>query len=289
MPAVNQLDPKLIEHILGIAKKRQHTTPVSQKAVINFLRKHAPDLHDPLDDFSWAVLDLFKRNKLKWEDIVPLEDTVIPKARFERQFDHPDLLRKMPPEEAARIHHSSHKEISMQELLQLTGVIASLRSYRKSSHKNRTAAEKDLASVVIRHPQFPNYILHGLRSDNRKWSLPGGHADQGEDPLQNARRELYEETGLDMEEEDLRWLINDLSEIKEDLYSITLFEADCPEELVLDPSKDPDAEFMAYRFLDPRNMADEAMHVPRNRSILVRFLDRETPTLEGAPADEHED
>lgn len=34
------------------------------------------------------------------------------------------------------------------------------------------------------------------RSDNRRWALPGGYAEIGSSPAENAVRELHEETGL---------------------------------------------------------------------------------------------
>ena len=41
------------------------------------------------------------------------------------------------------------------------------------------------------------------RADNGRWALPGGYADVGATPSENARRELREETGLEAELERL--------------------------------------------------------------------------------------
>lgn len=39
-------------------------------------------------------------------------------------------------------------------------------------------------------------LLLGRRNDNGKWTVPGGHLEEGEEPRAAAARELYEETGL---------------------------------------------------------------------------------------------
>jgi 8-oxo-dGTP pyrophosphatase MutT (NUDIX family)/GNAT superfamily N-acetyltransferase len=39
-------------------------------------------------------------------------------------------------------------------------------------------------------------LLFGRRRDDKRWTLPGGHMEEGEDPLHAAVRELIEETGL---------------------------------------------------------------------------------------------
>jgi len=50
------------------------------------------------------------------------------------------------------------------------------------------------AGVVIEDE--PGRVLLGLRSDFQIWGLPGGMADEGEDIVTCATREVLEETGL---------------------------------------------------------------------------------------------
>ena len=57
-------------------------------------------------------------------------------------------------------------------------------------------------------------IVLVLRRDNRRWSLPGGLVDWGEDVITAARRELREEAGL--ESADLDRLVGVYSQPKRD-------------------------------------------------------------------------
>jgi ADP-ribose pyrophosphatase YjhB (NUDIX family) len=53
-------------------------------------------------------------------------------------------------------------------------------------------AEVALITAYNGHGQ----LLFGKRKDNGRWTLPGGHFEEGETPEQAARREMFEETGL---------------------------------------------------------------------------------------------
>ena len=57
------------------------------------------------------------------------------------------------------------------------------------------------SSIIVRNEK--KEILLQKRADNGKWGLPGGCQDLGENLRTTAVRELYEETGIKVKEEDL--------------------------------------------------------------------------------------
>lgn len=57
------------------------------------------------------------------------------------------------------------------------------------------------SSIIVRNEK--GKILLQQRSDNGKWGLPGGCQDLGENLRTTAVRELYEETGIQVKENDL--------------------------------------------------------------------------------------
>jgi 8-oxo-dGTP pyrophosphatase MutT (NUDIX family) len=120
--------------------------------------------------------------------------------------------------------------------------------------------------VAIKHPTEPNLFLHGLRKDNGKWALAGGHAENGETDYEAACRELEEETGLSGVK------LNKLANQRFGNNDVHLYCCDCPADFIPDASNDPDSEFTLFKWLDPT--AHNNLHVPANRNILILWLNK---------------
>ncbi|RLF65135.1 MAG: hypothetical protein DRN30_04565 [Thermoplasmata archaeon] len=122
--------------------------------------------------------------------------------------------------------------------------------------------------IAIPHPDLDNLFLHGKRRDNKKWTLPGGGAEGDECAKECAIRELFEETGLKIN--NLKyWGKKTIKKGKKDI-EVSLFIGKCPENLNLKVGNDPDSEMKHFKFLDP--MSHGNMHVPMSHNILKDYL-----------------
>lgn len=98
--------------------------------------------------------------------------------RYERKGTEEDTLaRAQAVERAARAHDLmlSEPEIVFDDLAK---------------------AEDQPGVALVTAYNDQGELLLGRRRDNKKWTLPGGHLNPGEDPREGAERELHEETGL---------------------------------------------------------------------------------------------
>lgn len=109
-------------------------------------------------------------------------------------------------------------------------------------------------------------VLMGKRSDSGKFTLPGGHAEFGEDIHESMIRELKEETGLDSKNMKLVLVRKDPISGK----LIYLFRVEVDSEQQIDVSGDPDSECPGWHYEDPLNHIDN-LHVPIHRNLAVEY------------------
>lgn len=132
---------------------------------------------------------------------------------------------------------------------------------------------KKIALCLVRHPEHEDLYLHFERSDSNAMTIPGGHFDKDEAPIDAAIRELEEETGID------KSLIDSIELVKEDTVEsknlqLYLFLVKLNGEPELDVRVDPDKEAVRGTcvFLDPLK-TDKELHVPKEDNIAIKYLE----------------
>lgn len=118
-----------------------------------------------------------------------------------------------------------------------------------------------VSAIVLREDQR---ILVGLRCEPRRWELPGGFVDRGEDLAAAVRREVIEEAGLEV-----------------DVTSVAGVHVDIPNELVCfsflcaarTPNCSPSAEMTEFRWLTIGESLGVLHPIYRNRLEVARTKD----------------
>lgn len=127
------------------------------------------------------------------------------------------------------------------------------------------AKDSNRIAVSIITDVFDN-VLMGYREKEGLWCCPAGHIHVGEDSYEGMRRELKEETGLDVVEISLvrvEWN-------KEKKIMLYLFKIKVDEDQEVDCSKDPDKEFSEVIYKDPNDVREE-LHVPIEDNIALKY------------------
>lgn len=73
--------------------------------------------------------------------------------------------------------------------------LPTLSHFRRSLEVFRTGVDKSFGLVVYRYFQGQRLYLV-IRHQKKHWAFPKGHPEGGEDPLETAKREVAEETGV---------------------------------------------------------------------------------------------
>jgi 8-oxo-dGTP pyrophosphatase MutT (NUDIX family) len=139
------------------------------------------------------------------------------------------------------------------------------------SEREKTLTE--VSSVAVFDPR--GRLLLGRRSDSKKWTLPGGHAEPNEDPDDCARRELKEEAGIDLPYDRFTFLgTGRVNGVVVCSYAVYLK----PAEVRQAPHgrDDPDEECSEWKFFSakdglPQEVRDE-LHAKRNVTLALAGL-----------------
>ncbi len=137
----------------------------------------------------------------------------------------------------------------------------------KLGKSQRDKSEAEVASIAVIRD---GALLWIRRADNSLWTLPGGHLNPGEEPLDGALRELREETGLTPPESDIEFLGDDLVPGKAHL-RIYCFVVEVPSDTKVDLSQDPDQEASDYEWKDELPESDHC-HVSHGDNVTLKFL-----------------
>lgn len=132
-----------------------------------------------------------------------------------------------------------------------------------------------------------DYMLWGKRSDDGKWTTPGGRSKPGEDALRCAVRELSEEAGFNVPLKRLQHLGDVVTDKGVDVH---VYRVDFSERREAVATKDPDKEISEWRWVRLENgkLPDEILHnlhAPRNAVVAALRLDRAVAGATGPAVD----
>jgi 8-oxo-dGTP pyrophosphatase MutT (NUDIX family) len=110
--------------------------------------------------------------------------------------------------------------------------------------------KKARARVII-HNELGEVLLVRNWIGSRQWELPGGAIEKGETAQEAARRELFEETGVEIDVDDLTYITTLYGRYEAPIYNGTVLERQLPTQL-----HNP-REITAVRWCDPMKLSSD--------------------------------
>lgn len=118
-------------------------------------------------------------------------------------------------------------------------------------------------AVVVALPDRRVLLLHHLFRGRRAWGVPAGFIERGEQPRESAARELREETGIEIDPDELKLLS---SVVIRDWIVETGFSIELGNEV--EPAVN--FELDGYEWADPEHLPDDIS--PESRTLIERWL-----------------
>ncbi len=112
--------------------------------------------------------------------------------------------------------------------------------------------------VIITDEQDRLLLVCQHHEDRDIWMLPGGAIEEGENAMMAAKREVLEETGLQVRVEDLIWHVEEVSEKRGqrfvNYFMAVILDGEC--KLGWDPELGPDGQVLReIRFMSPSEVS----------------------------------
>ena len=132
---------------------------------------------------------------------------------------------------------------------------------------------KLIARVGIFHG---SKLCMGIRTDDGRWTTPGGHCDEGETPIEGAVREVAEETGIDLDPSELQFLAQEsLTNRSGEPIEVHVFKAEVDDKRTT-TREDPDDEVKKWEWIDVSNGLPveivNNLHTPPGKDVLLKAL-----------------
>ena len=239
------------------AEKKPKEKKDPQTMTVGELQKESEKLSTESSKLTRQLIDE-GHGSLRYNDMHAQKDT---NPLFQKAVDNADRHRKLH-DEAARRGGPGFS-------------ISHLSGIHNRSRVHKAAEPRRVATVAIR---VGDHLLMGQRRDNDKWTTPGGHCDPGEDFHAGALREALEETGIELDPDDVEPLtdVHELTDKEGAPLHVQPFHAVLDERPSTSMQDDPDGEVYRWQWVDisnglPEELRDE-LHTPLQYNVLMQAL-----------------